>query len=93
MTVISNASAYAKRALESEVGRVALAANGQRNHVLNRGAFALGQLVGVGALDVDEAVGALLTAARGAGLEEREARKTIASGLWSGAARPRRVAL
>jgi hypothetical protein len=85
-------SPYGRRALESEVGRVALAPEGQRNDQLNRSAHALGQLVGAGVLDVDDVIDALLVAASRAGLSESEARATIASGLRAGLANPRRVA-
>lgn len=83
---------YAQTALDAECGRVALAPEGTRNHVLNRAAFSLGQLVGGGALDAGHVVAALLEAAARAGLEGREAERTIASGLAKGRAQPRRVA-
>jgi len=85
-------SAYARRALESECGRIALARQGGRNDQLNRSSFSLGQLVGSGVLNVDDAIDSLLIAAVRAGLEEREARATIASGLKSGTAQPRVMA-
>ena len=83
--------AYVRRALESECGRVALAPEGQRNDVLNRAAFAMGQLVAGGSIGVDEVIDALLTSASRAGLDETESRRTIASGLRSGATQPRSV--
>jgi len=84
-------TAYASRALEGEVGRVALAPVGQRNHVLNAAAFSLGQLVAGGSLDAMEVAGALLTAASRCGLGEPEAEATIRSGLHAGFSRPRGV--
>lgn len=42
------ASAWAGAALAGELDRVASAPEGQRNHTLNRAAFALGQIVGAG---------------------------------------------
>lgn len=84
-------SAYGRRALEGEVGKVLLAPVGQRNHALNAAAFSLGQLVAGGVLGVDQVIDALLLAAGRVGLEVSETRKTIASGLRSGAAQPRRV--
>jgi len=84
-------TAYGRRALEAQCGRLALAPEGQRNHTLNTAAFALGQLVAGAVLDVREVVDALLTAAGRCGLGEMEARRTIASGLESGARLPRRV--
>ncbi|MGB9112684.1 MAG: bifunctional DNA primase/polymerase [Acidimicrobiales bacterium] len=87
----SNVTAYGRRALEAECGRVALAAEGERNHTLNQAAFAIGQLVGAGALPVDPAADALGTAAARAGLDGYEAQRTIASGLAAGAKQPRRM--
>ena len=84
-------NAYARRALESEVGRIALAEVGERNDVLNRAAFALGQLVAGRAIGVDEVIDSLLVAAERCGLELADARRTIASGLQSGARQPRRA--
>lgn len=83
--------AYGRRALESEVGKVLLAVQGRRNHTLNAAAFSLGQLIAGGVLDVDEVVDALLLAAERVGLAVQESRDTIASGLRSGAAQPRKL--
>jgi hypothetical protein len=85
-------SAYGRRALEAEVGRVLLAPVGQRNDALNKAAYALGRLVAGRVLDVDEVIDGLLVAAERIGLDMPEARKTIASGLRAGAARARKVA-
>ena len=87
----ANVSAYGRRSLESECGKVVLARVGERNDALNRAAFSLGQLVAGGVLDIDAVIDALLVAAVRAGLGEDESRKTIASGLRSGAASPRSV--
>ncbi len=84
-------SAYAQRALEAEVGRVALATVGTRNDQLNRSAFALGQLVAGGALPLALVVDQLVEAAARAGLSGREVEATIASGLRNGARQPRQV--
>jgi len=83
------ASAYARRAIENEVRAVASAHIGTRNETLNRAAFNLGQLVAGGELGWGEVEDALLEAAQAAGLPEREARATIASGLNGGAHYPR----
>jgi Bifunctional DNA primase/polymerase, N-terminal len=80
---------YARAALEGEVEKVRSAPIGSRNHTLNAAAFALGQLVAAGALDAEPAVGALLHAAQAAGLGQREAERTIVSGLRAGACKPR----
>ena len=84
-------SAYGRRALEAELGRVALASPGDRNHQLNRSAFALGQLVGAGVLAAELVVASLVEAAARAGLSGREVEKTIASGLRKGMREPRQV--
>lgn len=85
-------NAYGQRALESECGKVVLAPVGQRNHTLNAAAFSLGQLIAGGVLAVDDMIDALLVAAERCGLETSETRRTIASGLASGATQPRVVA-
>jgi len=84
-------SRYARAALTREAGRVASAQPGGRNATLNAAAFALGTLVGAGALTDADVHAALLPAAATAGLAEREARATITSGLTAGAGRPRRT--
>lgn len=84
-------AAYARAALQSEVGRVHLAADGDRNNTLNRAAFSLGQLVGAGLLTESEVVSALTSAALARGLGGRETEQTIRSGLESGKAEPRQV--
>lgn len=85
-------AAYGRTALEAECGRVVLAPVGTRNATLNTAAFALGQLVAGGVLDVTEAVTALATTGVGAGLGNVETERTILSGLAAGMARPRTVA-
>jgi len=84
-------NAYSRRAIEGECGKVALSPEGARNDTLNSAAFALGQLVAGGALDVDDVIDSLLVAATRAGLGDTEARRTIASGLKAGADQPRGV--
>ncbi len=85
----SRCSAWARAALAEETTRVRQAAEGSRNHTLNRAAFALGQIVAGGHLDPDDATGRLADAALAAGLAETEIRSTIASGLSAGASSPR----
>lgn len=80
---------YGRRALESELGRLALAHVGGRNDTLNRSAFAMGQLIGEGHLDPGEVAGALLSVALRIGLTEHEAERTIGSGLRRGLEHPR----
>ena len=84
-------TAYAASALEQEAQRVIDAPEGTRNHALNRAAYSLGQLVAGGALDEADVVDTLSHGARQAGLEDREIRLTIASGLAGGQATPRGV--
>jgi len=85
----SGAPGYAQSALVREVAAVRVAPEGTRNDALNRAAFSLGQLVAGGALAEADVVAELAAAARIAGLPEREAASTIASGLRGGAAKPR----
>lgn len=82
---------YAAKALASEVHRVRTAPEGSRNDSLNRAAFNTGQLVAGGVLDAATVQSELLSAAMLAGLSEREATSTIASGLKAGARTPRGV--
>ena len=80
---------WAAAALRGEVDRVRHAAEGSRNHTLNRSAFALGQIAGAGVIDASEVELHLKDAATAIGLGEREATLTIRSGLAAGLARPR----
>jgi len=82
---------YGAAALERELGRLASAQEGTRNHQLNRSAHALGQLVGAGALMAEETGQALLMVADRIGLSPGEAEATIRSGLIAGIRSPRKV--
>ncbi|OSM07678.1 hypothetical protein MAIT1_04555 [Magnetofaba australis IT-1] len=84
--------AYAEAALRGEVAKVASAPPGCRNDTLNTAAFALGTLIGSGQLPQETAESRLMAAAMAAGLTEREARATIASGINAGVSHPREVA-
>ncbi|MFF3614642.1 hypothetical protein [Streptomyces sp. NPDC002580] len=64
----------------------------EHNNALYIAAVALGQLVAGGELSEADVTGWLLTAALQVGQGEREAWRTIASGLRAGAQRPRTVA-
>ena len=88
---ITAPTAYLERAIAAECASVERAANGSRNHTLNRSAFSLGTLCGApwAGLDQADASSALLGAALSVGLPEREAENTITSGLQAGIARPR----
>jgi Bifunctional DNA primase/polymerase, N-terminal len=80
---------YALTALREETARVATAAEGTRNDTLNRAAFSLGQLVAGGCLPGSAVISSLADAARESGLHDREATRTINSGMTAGARRPR----
>jgi putative DNA primase/helicase len=81
---------YFTAALRTELAEVASAQPGTRNDTLNRAAFRLAQLAVDGAGTLDELEHYLLDAALAAGLDELEARATIASGLRAGQQHPRR---
>jgi putative DNA primase/helicase len=85
-------AAYGRAALGRIVALVATAAKGTRNATLNEQAFALGRLVGAGAIEAAAAFAALRAAAAACGhLAARGARSvddTIARGLRDGAASP-----
>jgi bifunctional DNA primase/polymerase-like protein len=87
---------YLTVAINAECARVIDAPRDGRNQALYVAAYALGQLVAGGALTGHEVTDALLhAAARHIALgaySEAQARRTIASGLRSGANRPRKVA-
>lgn len=88
----TNRDRYAQTALERETADVAKAMPGTRNPTLNVAAYNLGTLVGAGALDAETVWQSLMAAAASCGLPEREARKTISSGLTAGTQQPRRIA-
>lgn len=87
------ADGYAAAAVRAEMGILATAPAGTRNHELNRSAFSLGQLVAAGMLDGDQVSAALLLAAERNGLLAddgiRQCEATIRSGLRAGMANPR----
>ncbi|MFD7489052.1 hypothetical protein [Streptomyces mirabilis] len=72
--------------------RVTGSGEDQHNNALYIASVALGQLVAGGELAEADVTGWLLTAALQVGQGEREACRTIASGLRAGARRPRTVA-
>ncbi len=82
-------SPWAAKALQDELAAVARASEGTRNETLNKAAFNLGQLVGGQELDMSDVTSGLLSAALAAGLGEREAQRTIDSGLAAGLREPR----
>lgn len=82
-------TAYGRAALDGEVADLQTAQTGERNERLNRAAFNLGRHVGGASLDGQSVEEDLLTAALDMGLEPREARSVIRSGLNAGKKRPR----
>ncbi|RAH99207.1 hypothetical protein DLJ53_21930 [Acuticoccus sediminis] len=79
---------YALAALDAEVRKAAAAPNGERNETLNATAYALGQLVGAGALSESVVVAALDDVAA-QWPNRKKSRGTIQSGLRAGIASPR----
>jgi hypothetical protein len=88
-TLPSSATTYAAAALRAEAENVTAAEEGTRNSTLNTAAFALGTLVGAGAIDRADVEQALLDAALECDLPDKEAERTIASGLDAGEHEPR----
>jgi hypothetical protein len=82
-------SAWAAAAVAGELDRVANAEEGRRNHILNRAAFVLGQIVGGGHLDGDTVSALLEEAGLASGLGGRETTATVASGMRAGRCSPR----
>lgn len=80
---------YAEQTIQAELQRLAGAPPGERNDHLNRSAFKLGQLVGIGVTDEQEIERRLTTVALTLGLTRKEARATIASGVRAGKGHPR----
>jgi len=80
---------YIEAALEGECRKVAAAPEGTRNDQLVRSAFSIGQLIHAG-LDLHTASNRLVIAAFRCGLDDRETRRTIASGIDAGYRNPRR---
>jgi hypothetical protein len=82
-------SGYGMAAMGRELGRLAGTLLGRRNTELHLSAVRLGQLVGAGHLQTDEAAAALVDAGRRLGLDDGEIVPTVRSGLSFGAANPR----
>lgn len=83
------ATAWAQAGLAGEMAKLFAAPVGKRNHQLNASAFALGQIVGGGALDHDDVRARLIGAAANIGLDAAETGATVASGMTAGMAEPR----
>jgi len=86
------ASAYVRSAVDAQVRAVLDSPPGARNVAVYRSAVALGQLAAGGALTEADVIAVLTPAALHVGQTARETARTIASGLKTGARRPRTVA-
>jgi len=80
---------YGIGGLRRQVAELLEAEEGTRNATLNKSAFAMGQLVGVGMLDEQDAAVVLEDAGQRIGLPPGEVRRSVASGLRAGAQHPR----
>ncbi|QQM42742.1 bifunctional DNA primase/polymerase [Streptomyces liliifuscus] len=92
LTIRDRRGKFLNAAVNGELARVTGSGEHQHNNALYIASVALGQLVAGGELDAYEVTEKLAEAALSVGQGEREARRTIASGLRAGANRPRRVA-
>ena len=84
-------SRYGQTALESEIGRLLTAPEGERNDSLNKAAFAMGQLIAADVLREEIVVERLTLAAERIGLEPEEIELTHRSGLEAGQLEPREI--
>lgn len=83
---------YVAAAVADELEILSSAQEGGRNHQLNKSAYSLGQFVGAGLLDKDEAVERLTEAAHACGMTEADdLSTTLGSGLSSGMKNPRQL--
>lgn len=80
---------YALGALRRQLAELLKVKKGTRNAALNKTAFVIGQLVGAGMLDQQDAVAALEDVGQRIGLSPGEVRRSVASGLRAGARHPR----
>ncbi|RJQ76188.1 MAG: hypothetical protein C4519_14845 [Desulfobacteraceae bacterium] len=80
---------YGATALARELAQLAATPIHLRNNQLNKSAYSLGRLVGGGELDRTQVETSLFAVAIGIGLELREIKATIASGIVAGMNKPR----
>ena len=86
---VEHGDAWARAAAAGELDELRHAAPGIRNSTLNRVSFKLGQIIGAGLLDQAEIEQSLVDAGLAVGLGEREAVRTVRSGLSAGVELPR----
>jgi putative DNA primase/helicase len=84
-------ASYVTAIVTGELEQVRTALEGVRNHQLFKSAAAIGELVGAGLVPEDLAISELEAAGEKAGLEPMEIRRTVRSGLRTGAANPRHI--
>lgn len=91
-SLVRTPSRYAQRVLSAEASIVSHAhpKSGERNSLLNRAAYKVGQIVGANMLDESIVVETLTQAAKQCGLPAGEAARTIASGIRAGKDNPRK---
>ncbi|CAM3974873.1 DNA-primase RepB domain-containing protein [Deinococcus marmoris] len=77
---------YALKTLYAVVDELAQAGEGERNKRMNAAAFRVGQLIGGGHLEIDEAQPLLWQAAASAGLPDNEIRSTVPRAIRDGLA-------
>ena len=75
--------------MRQEIDQLRSTGEGGRNDALNKAGFSLGQIVGAGALEEQQAIQELTEAAQAIGLEPAEIRDTLRSSLESGKQKPR----
>jgi predicted P-loop ATPase len=85
---VSPADRYVDATLSGVLDDISAAEKGTRNRTVNRGAYALGRLVGGGVYPEQDARRVLTGAALAAGLGAGEAERTITSGLEAGKVKP-----
>lgn len=86
---IGETTPYGNAALINEITTLSATPNGQRNDALNNSSFLLGRLVGGGELDEQTAINSLTSTALAIGLDMKEAKNTITSGIKAGKDTPR----
>lgn len=86
---VEHGDKWARAAANGELQELRHASPGLRNSTLNRVSFKLGQIIGAGLLDQSEIEQSLVDAGLAVGLPEREAVRTVRSGLSAGVELPR----